>query len=121
MDYPGVFVAFTKTQLASGNLPNQAITRKALNSFNLSRSGDVFIVLEPFTVASASETMTSHGTPWDYDAHVPLIFWGSAFRHGAFAEPCEPVDLAPTLSQALDINNPSGAVGVPLSKALVGR
>ena len=81
----------------------------------------MFIVLEPFAVASGSDTTTTHGTPWDYDAHVPILLWGSAFRPGEYAEPCQPIDLAATLALALGINQPSGAAGSPLSSALTRK
>ena len=121
MNVPGIFAAFGRSAMLSGSAPKQGLARKVFNSLNLSNGGDVFIVLEPYTVASGSDTSASHGTPWSYDALVPLIFWGSAFRHGEYAEPCEPVDLAPTLSQALGVNLPSGSVGTPLSLALTRR
>jgi arylsulfatase A-like enzyme len=88
---------------------------------NLDRGGEVFFVLQPYSVASGSNTSTSHGTPWNYDAHVPLLLWGSAFRHGEFADPCQPVDLAITLAAALGIEPPSGAVGTPLTHALAAK
>jgi hypothetical protein len=52
---------------------------------------------------------------------VPLLLWGSAFRHGEFADPCQPVDLAVTLAAALGIEPPSGAVGTPLTHALAAK
>ena len=121
MGAPGVFAAFTRSGLSTGNVANSAIARKVLNSFNLRRGGDVFIVLEPYAVSSGSDTATNHGTPWNYDAHVPIILWGSAFRPGEYAGPCQPVDLAVTLAAALGIEEPSGAVGTPLTPALIKR
>lgn len=118
---PGIFAAFSRDALASGNVPHSEIARKVLNSFNLTRGGDVFIVLEPFSVATSSDTTATHGTPWEYDSHVPLLLWGSAFQPGEFAIPCQPVDLAPTLTQALGINHSSGTVGGPLLPALIKR
>lgn len=118
---PGVFAAFTRSGLSSGNVPDSAIARKVLNGFNLRRGGDVFIVLEPYAVSSGSETGTNHGTPWNYDAHVPILLWGSAFRPGEYAGPCDPVDLAVTLAAALGIEGPSGAVGAPLLPALAPK
>ena len=81
----------------------------------------MFIVLEPYAVSSGSDTATNHGTPWNYDAHVPIILWGSAFRPGEYSGPCQPVDLAVTLAAALGIEEPSGAVGTPLTLALIKR
>lgn len=117
----GVRAAFTRTQLMSGQLPNSPLARKAAHSFNSQRSGDVFIILDPFTVAGPPGAHTTHGTPWSYDAQVPLIFWGSAFNAGVYAVPSQPVDLAPTLAAALGLTQPSGAQGRPLTVALKPR
>jgi hypothetical protein len=115
---PGVFAAYSRSSLLAGHVPSSPLARKALNSFNPRRSGDVFIVLEPFAVPADSNTEASHGSPWSYDAQVPILLWGSAFKSGSFSEPCQAVDLIPTLAAALGLNQPSGAVGAPLSPAL---
>ncbi len=118
---PGVYAAFTRAEISSGPHDAASVAHKALNSYNLERSGDVFFVLQPYAVASGSETATTHGTPWDYDADVPLLFWGSAFRPGEYSEPCQPVDLAATLAAALEIQPPPGNVGTPLVQALAAK
>jgi arylsulfatase A-like enzyme len=115
---PGVKAAFTRTELESGGAALDPLFRKAVNSFEGSRSGDVFLILEPFAVPVGSDTSTTHGSPWSYDAQVPLIFWGSAFRPGVYPEPVQPVDLTATLAAALGLDQPSGAQGHPLSQAL---
>jgi predicted AlkP superfamily pyrophosphatase or phosphodiesterase len=113
-----VAAAFTRTQFLMGSLPNSPIARKAANSFNSRRSGDVFLVFMPYAVPSSSATGTAHGAPWNYDAQVPLIFWGSAFKPGFYAHACQPVDLAATLAAVLGLTQPSGAQGTPLVTAL---
>jgi predicted AlkP superfamily pyrophosphatase or phosphodiesterase len=115
---PEVAAAFTRTQFLTGTLPNTAIARKAANSFNSRISGDVFLVLMPFAVPSSTETGTTHGTPWNYDAQVPLIFWGSAFKPGFYATACQPIDLVATLAARLGLTQPSGAQGTPLTMSL---
>lgn len=114
---PGVHAAFTRSQFLTGTLPNSPVSRKAANSYNPQRSGDIFLVVRPYAVA-AGETGSTHGSPWSYDAQVPLILWGSAFRPGVYAGPCQTIDLAPTLAAALGITQPSGAQGKPLTEAL---
>jgi predicted AlkP superfamily pyrophosphatase or phosphodiesterase len=111
---PDVAAAFTRTQFLTGSLPDSAIARKAANSFNAKRSGDVFRVSMPFAVAAPTMTGTTHGTPWNYDTQVPLIFWGSAFKPGFYANSCQPVDLAATLAALLGLTQPSGSQGTPL-------
>ena len=115
---PDVAAAFTRTQLMTGVLPNSPLSRKAAHSFNMKRSGDVFLVFAPFAVPSSSATGTTHGTPWNYDAQVPLIFWGSAFKPGFYATACQPIDLAATLAARLGLTQPSGTEGTPLASAL---
>jgi len=115
---PDVAAAFTRTQLLTGNLPGSPIARKAAHSFNSRRSGDVFFVLMPYAVPSSSATGTTHGSPWNYDAQVPLIFWGNAFKPGFYPTKCEPIDLAATLAARLGLTQPSGTQGTPLDVAL---
>lgn len=59
-------------------------------------------------------TGSSHGTPYWYDRHVPLIFLGAGIEPGASAEPVRTVDLAPTLAALLGIAVPSVLDGRPL-------
>jgi arylsulfatase A-like enzyme len=113
-----VAAAFTRTQFLTGSLPNSPPSRKAANSFNVKRSGDVFLILMPYAVPSASATGTTHGSPWNYDAQVPLIFWGNAFKPGFYATACQPIDLAATLAARLGLTQPSGTQGTPLASSL---
>ena len=115
---PDVAAAFTRTQFLNGNLPNSPLARKASNSFNPKRSGDVFLVLMPYAVPVSGMTGTSHGTPWNYDAQVPMVLWGSAFKPGFYATACQPIDMAATLAAALGLTQPSGTQGTPLVPAL---
>src|SRR5208282_2358265 len=115
---PDVAAAFTRTQFLTGSLPNSPLARKAANSFNSRRSGDVFLVFMPYAVPSSSASGTTHGTPWNYDAQVPLIFWGSAFKPGFYATACQPIDLVATLAARLGLTQPSGAQGTPLASSL---
>jgi len=115
---PGVLAAFTRNQLLTGSLPSSPLAHAAANSFNTKRGGDVFIVLEPYAVAVAGLTESGHGTPWSYDAQVPLLLWGSAFRSGVYFSPCQPIDLAATLAATLGLTQPSGSQGSPLVQAI---
>jgi predicted AlkP superfamily pyrophosphatase or phosphodiesterase len=115
---PAVLAAFTRTQLLTGALPRSPLGRKAANSFHSQRSGDVFLILDPYALPVAEETGSTHGAPWSYDTQVPLVLWGDAFKPGIYTSPCEPIDLAPTLAVALGLTQPSGAQGRPLTAAL---
>ena len=115
---PDVAAAFTRTHFLNGSLPNSPLARKAANSFYSQRSGDVMVVLIPYEVQVKGAIGSSHGTPWSYDAQVPLIFWGSAFKPGFYANACQPIDMTPTLAAVLGLTQPSDAEGTPLTLAL---
>ena len=61
---------------------------------------------------------TNHETPFSYDTHVPLAFYGLAFQPGTYRTHAEPVDLAVTLASLLGINPPAQATGRVLTEAL---
>jgi arylsulfatase A-like enzyme len=70
----------------------------------------------PFTVGATSGT--DHASPYTYDTHVPLAFYGLAFQPGTYRKRAEPVDLATTLASLLGINAPTHAIGRVLTEAL---
>jgi hypothetical protein len=61
---------------------------------------------------------TTHFTPWSYDRHVPLGFFGAPFTPGIYHGRVQPVDLAATLASMLGVNQPSASVGNVLTQAL---
>ena len=61
---------------------------------------------------------TDHASPYTYDTHVPLAFYGLPFQPGTYRTNAEPVDLAATLASLLGINAPTHAVGRVLTEAL---
>ncbi len=116
---PGVMAAFTRTQFLTGTLPSSSpFAHAASNSFNPKRGGNVFLVLEPYALPTSGNEETTHGSPWSYDAQVPLILWGSAFKPGVYFNQCQPIDLAATLAATLGLDQPSGSRGNPLLPAI---
>lgn len=77
--------------------------------FQEDRSGDVFIQLKPGWLDSSYETGTSHGSPYNYDTHVPLLFYGWGVPQGSSSEKTTIPQIAPTLSNMLGISFPSGS------------
>ena len=61
---------------------------------------------------------TNHFTPYMYDRHVPLAFYGSAFVPGTYHGRVAPVDLAATFASLLKVNQPSASVGHVLTEAI---
>jgi len=84
------------------------------------RSPDVDIVPEPFALVDGEKGGTTHGVPYTYDTHVPLVLVGLPFRPGKYQREVSITDLAPTLAEALAINPPALATGKVLVEALRG-
>ncbi len=83
------------------------------NGFNQKRSGDVLFVNDPAYI-SYSKTGSTHGSAYNYDTHVPLLFFGKGIKHGYTYQKTEITDIAPTISALLGISFPNGATGKPL-------
>jgi arylsulfatase A-like enzyme len=58
----------------------------------------------------------SHGSPWAYDTHVPVIWMGPGIEPGRIARRVETVDVAPTIAAYLGVKYPSGARGRALAE-----
>ncbi len=110
---------YTKAQLAAGEAPETPLGRKFLNSYSPEGSWYVMGIPDIYTVGSLQGT--DHASPYNYDTHVPLAFYGLAFQAGTYRSSVEPVDMAATLASLLGINAPSHAVGRVLTEALAGQ
>ncbi len=107
---------YTKSQLAMGAAPNTALGRKYLNSYSPEGSWYVMGVPDIYTVGPGKGT--DHMSPYTYDTHVPLAFYGLPFQAGTYRTSAEPVDMAATLASLLGINAPTHSVGRVLTEAL---
>lgn len=107
---------YTKSQLAEGRTPNTELGHKYLNSYSPEGSWYVMGVPDIYTVGSPKGT--DHASPYNYDTHVPLAFYGLPFQPGTYRDSVQPVDLAVTLASLLGINAPTHAVGRVLTEAL---
>ncbi len=107
---------FTKSQLARGEIPATEIGRRYAHSYSPEGGWYVMGVPIPFNVGITKGT--DHATPFSYDTHVPLAFYGLAFQPGIYRTHAEPVDLAVTLASLLGINAPAKATGRVLTEAL---
>jgi predicted AlkP superfamily pyrophosphatase or phosphodiesterase len=70
------------------------------------RSGDLFIRLKHGVVLTDFGQGTTHGSPYDYDTHIPLIFWGQGIKKGTYDYPSRSEDVAPLLAKQLGIPFP---------------
>ncbi|MDZ7686473.1 MAG: alkaline phosphatase family protein [Gammaproteobacteria bacterium] len=86
------------------------VARLYRNSYFPERSGDLIIQNEPGCLISGPAG-TTHGTPYDYDRRIPLVFRGRGFEPGAIAGEAHSIDIAPTLAPLLGITPPVGLHG----------
>ena len=77
--------------------------------FMYDRSGDVYIQLKSGWLDTDYPTGTSHGSPYNYDTHVPLIFYGWNVPQGETSRKTTIPQIAPTISNMLNIPLPSGS------------
>jgi hypothetical protein len=107
---------YTEQELRTGRVQQDAIGRAFSLGFHAARSGDLFVLQEPYYLFGT--TRANHGTPYDYDSHVPLLMLGPGIKPGIYPGKVEVNDLAPTLAALLGVEAPSGAMGRILSEAL---
>lgn len=115
---PGINRCFTRTQLQSGSIsPADPVARRVLHGFYPRRSGDIVVVYEAFKYLGDFIPAT-HGSPYSYDTHVPLIIMGQNFAPGRYAQEATPADIAPTLAATFGVQAPSNSVGRVLIEAM---
>ncbi len=111
----GVHQAITATEL---RLLSQGPRSPAALSFHPARAGNVYYSMRPYWLAEVHETGASHGSPWSYDARVPLLWFGSRIRPATHSGRVSVADVAPTLAFLMGISEPGGSTGRVLSEML---
>ena len=116
LGYDGVSQVFTGYQMEH-NEYTRGIPYIIQNGYNQKRSGDVILVLDP-AVVYYPRTGSTHGSPYVYDTHVPLLFYGKGIPRGSTVGRTEIPDIAPTISALLGISFPNGTTGRPIEEVL---
>lgn len=116
-NFDGVALAVSSSVLRTGNLPDTPILRSVLNNFNPKRSGDIYVVFEAHRFINDFDGLIvacTHGSPWNYDTYVPVIFVAPGVAPKTVYRRTSPLDIAPTLAALVGAKPPSGAEGDPL-------
>jgi predicted AlkP superfamily pyrophosphatase or phosphodiesterase len=117
--FPGVAVAIPSARIIAGELPDSDIYNSVINNHNSQRSGDIFVVFEPYSFINDMDGLVvaaHHGSPWKYDTHVPVIFAGNGLKPKQVTRRINTVDIAPTLASRIGAKAPSGSDGEVLSE-----
>ena len=112
--HPQVAAVFTADELAKAPAPAGSpeawtLMDRARASFYAKRSGDAVILLDraivPIPKPAPGYTAT-HGSPWDYDRRVPMLFWRKGMAGFEQPSAVETVDIAPTLAALIGLAMP---------------
>jgi hypothetical protein len=112
----GIEIAYTRAELLEEPARGDALGRMMRRSFHAERSGDVLLLLKPYWLM-ARTTGTNHGTPHEYDTHVPLLVYGPGIVPGVRKERVRPQAATVVLAKALGVPAPAKA-DTPLPERL---
>ena len=108
--FTGIHLAATRQMLESW--PDRKLFRQIRNNYHPVRSGDIYIVQEPYWFNFDKGPVAGmHGSPWNYDTHVPVIFAGPGIPASRVHRRVQPADVAPTLAALLGMSPPASAQG----------
>ena len=115
--HPQVEAVYTKEQLRRTPSPTASpdkwsLIERARASFDQDRSGD-FIVLLKSRITPIPDTrfyVATHGSPWDYDRRVPILFWRPGMAGAARDEAVETADIMPTLAAMIGLAIQPGSI-----------
>lgn len=91
------------------------------NGYDFERSGEIIFILDPGYLLKSSDTPsahqgTSHGSSFNYDTHVPLLWYGKNITKGDVFTPYQIIDIAPTLSHLLNLQQTGAMTGIPIQE-----
>jgi predicted AlkP superfamily pyrophosphatase or phosphodiesterase len=113
---PRVARVYTRDAILEGRVPRDIISDRITRGYHRDRSGDLHVVLDAHWMTAA--VGSTHGSPYGYDAHIPLILMGPGVEPGTYPDHVALNDLAPTLAWLIGVEPPSGSQGRVLTEAL---
>jgi predicted AlkP superfamily pyrophosphatase or phosphodiesterase len=115
--HPQVEAVFTAKQIAATPIATTppeswSLIQRVRASYYPGRSGDFFVVLRKdiTPIADTTHSVATHGSPWDYDRRVPILFWrpnvsGTTVEHSA-----DTTDIMPTLASMIGLAMKPGSI-----------
>lgn len=114
VQFSGVASAFPYSAFEANDFSNGHL-KKIVNSFTPQRSGDVIITLNPGWVEK-EDYVTNHNSPYEYDSHVPLIWYGWTVNRASVTRKVNITDIAATLSSLCKVPYPNACTGEPMTE-----
>lgn len=123
LQQPAVAAAVTREQLLAGGVATK-LDLMFRRTFHPKRSGDVLFALRPYHFQNSAAA--THGSPWKYDTHVPLLLLAqgtgngqrTTLRPGKYHQDVSPAQIAPTLARLLNVTPPAMYVEEAIEEAL---
>lgn len=108
---PQVAAALTREEIAAATIPatppeTWTLAERAHASYDPERSGDILVMLKPRVLGIAKPGpgyVATHGSPWDYDRRVPILFWRKGMAGFEQPQSVETVDIVPTLAATINL------------------
>lgn len=118
--FPEVQDAFVPSTGAGGGAVNSA-RQRAINGYMPQRCGDILYTLRPGYFEASGPLQgkgTTHGSPWNYDTNVPVLFLGEGIVPGEVVRRTAVADIVPTICMIVGCALPDAAVGDPVPEVL---
>lgn len=123
LQQPPIAAAATRYQLLDGR-GNTKLDQMFRRAFHPKRSGDVLYAMRPYFICGTAGA--THGSPWQYDTHVPLLLLSqgepgktaASLKPGKFRTNVSPAQLAPTLARLLGVAPPAMCVEEAVEEVL---
>jgi predicted AlkP superfamily pyrophosphatase or phosphodiesterase len=115
---PYVADVFTRAELADPTTKDRPNLNRFRHCYHADRGPDLFVLFKKNYLIDRDQFGTSHGTPYDYDCTVPIIFSGPGVSEGKYDDPIRTIDFAPTLAALLRIHIEGKMDGEIVKRAL---
>lgn len=113
VQFTGVASAYPYSIFESSDYGNGSMKR-IINDFSPQRSGDVIVTLNSGWVEKEDDYVASSNSPYEYDTHVPLIWYGWSINRAAVTRKVNITDIAATLSSLCKVPLPNACTGEPM-------
>jgi predicted AlkP superfamily pyrophosphatase or phosphodiesterase len=115
--HPQVAAVFTSAELRRMTAPSGApdewtLAERFRANFDAERSGDLVIALKPHItpINDPRSSVATHGSPWNYDRKVPLLFFRPGSPGFEQSLPVETIDILPTLAALIGLSIPAAEI-----------
>lgn len=115
--HPQVEAVFTAEQIAATPLATTppetwSLIQRSRASYYPRRSGDFVVILKKniTPIADTSRSVATHGSTWDYDRRVPILFWRKGMPSAIIEHSADTVDIMPTLASEIRLPLQPGSI-----------